>query len=382
MPEKIVHVVVATNEWEKDGLRYRRHRLAEYLKKQDSTDEVIWLCPSSTNYRGEFKQLGNGVKQYGLKDVLPNKAARFFRYNDSLFYSSQLKKLAEYLKQKPHKTFLWYTFPGFPKVKNLLKWDKVMYDCSDLWAAPIAGSKSLVTKAREGSILQAENQVLDRADVVFCTSEYLGEKVREKNKKAPVHVIENGVEFEKFQNAGPLSNVKMLEMQRPILGYIGGIKPKIDFALIKEMAISHKDWSFVFIGPDATNGDKVFREIQQLPNVHWLGSVNPGEVPAYMKHLDVGILPYKDSIYNKAVFPLKLFEYLAVGVPIVGMGLPSTEKYKKDGLFYYASTKEAFIQNCETAVRIRSKNENERIAYAKENDWEAKFANMIEIALK
>ncbi|MGD6967744.1 glycosyltransferase [Rossellomorea vietnamensis] len=382
MSEKIIHVVVATNEWEKDGLRYRRHRLAEFLNKQEMTEEVIWLCPSSSNYKGEFKLLGNGVKQYGLKDVLPNKAARFCRYNDSLFYSRELSKLSAYLTKKQGKKYVWYTFPGFPKVKELLKWEKVMYDCSDLWAAPIAGSKNIVTKLREGSILQAENQILERADVVYATSDYLGEKVLEKRKNAPVHVIENGVEFEKFLNAPPLTDSRLLEMKRPILGYIGGIKPKIDFSLIKEMALNHKQWNFVFIGPDATNGDKVFKEIQQLPNVHSLGSIDPEEVPAYMKHLDAGILPYKESIYNKAVFPLKLFEYLAVGVPIVGMGLPSTTKYEKEGLFYYAHTKAEFIENCEKAVSIRYEQEKARISYAEENDWDEKFGSMLHLALK
>jgi teichuronic acid biosynthesis glycosyltransferase TuaH len=371
--KEVVHVIVATNEYFKDGLRYRRHRLAEYLKQQSSTKEVIWVCPSDDKYGDSLTTLENGIKQYGIKDLLPNRSARFMRYYD-MFYMRRLAGLKKILNQYKSQTkHLWFTFPGYPGMFNLMSWDKVVYDCSDLWAAPIGGKKSLKSKLREESILGAENRIIDRADIIFCTSDYLGEKIKEKSGNTPVQVIENGVEFHNFQQAKPLNDERLKKLSRPILGYVGGVKPKTDFEVVKKIASAHPNWNIVFIGPDGTNGDKLFKNVLELKNVYWLGSVNPSDVPSYMKYLDVGIMPYKDSIYNRAVFPLKLFEYLAVGVPVVGKGLPSTKKYVKEELYYYADNNDEFLLKCEKASSERNLFIHDRVDYAKENDWAQKF---------
>ncbi|MCY9413064.1 glycosyltransferase, partial [Bacillus haynesii] len=68
-------------------------------------------------------------------------------------------------------------------------------------------------------------------------------------------------------------------------------------------------------------------------NVIWTGPAAPSEVPAYMNVVDIGIMPYKPSPYNNAVFPLKLFEFLAAGKPVAGMNLPSTKKVEQEHVY-------------------------------------------------
>ncbi|MFB8735907.1 glycosyltransferase [Bacillus sp. SL00103] len=94
-----------------------------------------------------------------------------------------------------------------------------------------------------------------------------------------------------------------------VLGFIGGIKPKLDFDMMAEGARMRPDWTFLFVGPDGTNGDPSFQHALKLPNVIWTGAVAPEEVPAYMKLIDVGMMPYKQSPYNRCVPFLKFTNF-------------------------------------------------------------------------
>ncbi|MDI5791349.1 hypothetical protein PO124_31960 [Bacillus licheniformis] len=93
-----------------------------------------------------------------------------------------------------------------------------------------------------------------------------------------------------------------------VLGFIGGIKPKLDLSSSKKLP-EQKRVDILFVGPDGTNGDEDFKALLEEDNVIWTGPAAPSEVPAYMNVVDIGIMPYKPSPYNNAVFPLKLFEF-------------------------------------------------------------------------
>lgn len=71
--EAIIHVIVATAEWGKDQLRYRRHRLAEFLAAQEETKEVIWVCPAPRAQGKEFQEVHSGIRQFAVKDLLQKK---------------------------------------------------------------------------------------------------------------------------------------------------------------------------------------------------------------------------------------------------------------------------------------------------------------------
>jgi len=385
--KKNIHVIVATGVWNLDNLRYRRHRLAEYLTKLDHTAEVIWVCPSAGGKNDQFIMLENGIKEFHVPDLHKNRLFRFARYFD-LFNQKHLNKLVQYLKSKSeYNHYLWYTFPGFPYLGYAHNWTKVTYDCSDLWATSMTGSKNIVLKLREESILSAEKRIINRADTVYCTSDFLHDNVLKVNgvDKDKVMTLENGVEFDLFTNVDTLNRDNDLSISsKPVLGFIGGIKPKLDFALLNSVMKSRPDWDLLLVGPDGTNGDEEFIALKSLNNVKWIDKVPPSEVPAYMKKIDIGILPYKQSVYNQAVFPLKLFEFLAVGKPVVGMNLPSTRKYAESNVFEYIDdvTTSNFISKCEKLLDQKDINIERRIDIAKEKDWNIIFNKMVNGVLK
>ncbi|WP_394356249.1 teichuronic acid biosynthesis protein TuaH [Bacillus changyiensis] len=374
--DKVIHIVVATGEWGQDQLRYRRHRLAEFLAQQKATKQVIWVCPSEKVSSDSFTQLENGIKQFAVKDFLKKKIFRFARYQD-IFYQKKLIPLFQWLNTnaQENKVCLWYTFPGFPGLASLYHWDQVIYDCSDLWTAPISGKQNLLLQFRQKVIFEAENRIIKAANTVFCTSDYLYDNIidRLKGEEKPVFTIENGVEYDVFALNHEKADI-LNGRDGTVLGFIGGIKPKLDFKLVKKTAETNKDWIFLFVGPDGTNGDPDFKELLQLDNVIWTGPVAPTDVPAYMNVVDIGIMPYKPSPYNNAVFPLKLFEFLASGKPVVGVNLPSTKKVEKKHIYRHLAGSDPvhFTSVCEELERSQHDpiHVKDRKDMAREKDWQ------------
>lgn len=382
---KTVHVIVAAGEWGRDGLRYRRHRLAEYLQKQPETKDIVWLCPSPHITEDSYSSLPNGIRQVTITDIMPHKIFRFGRYMD-IFYQSKLRSLLFYLNQgkSDYEIQLWYTFPGFPLLADLFPWDQVIYDCSDLWSSPMSGKNSALSSLRQRIISGAENRIIQKADVIFCTSEFLREKVVEKRGNTDqVHVFENGVEFSLFaQEEEKASNVLPKDFTGSVLGFIGGIKPKLDFSLIAEVAKQRPNWLFLFVGPDGTGKHSQFQELLALKNVLWTGSIPANEVPKYMNLIDIGMMPYKKSPYNAAVFPLKLFEFLAAGKPVVGVHLPSTKNCVEGDSYTHLETSHSseFLNACERFVESKGSKEQtmRRQELAKRKDWNVIFTRMVE----
>jgi teichuronic acid biosynthesis glycosyltransferase TuaH len=380
-----IHVIVAAGEWEHDGLRYRRHRLAEYLQKQPETKDVVWLCPSPQITEDAYSVLPNGIQQVLITDIMPHKIFRFGRYMD-VFYQSKLRSLLFYLKQVEgkYRIQLWYTFPGFPLLSDLVAWDQVIYDCSDLWSSPMNGKNSALSSLRQRIISGAENRIIQKADVIFCTSEVLRDKVAEKRGNTEqVHVFENGVEFSLFAQEEEMANGILPEdFNGSVLGFIGGIKPKLDFTLIAEVAKQRPNWLFLFVGPDGTGKQSQFQELLALKNVLWVGSIPAKEVPKYMNLIDIGIMPYKKSPYNAAVFPLKLYEFLAAGKPVVGVHLPSTKKCVEEATYTHleSSRPSEFLNTCERLLASKDSSDQalRRQEIAKGKDWNVIFKRMLE----
>lgn len=385
MGQKNIHVIVATGKWDQDNLRYRRHRFAEFLQAHPDTEEVIWVCPTPDPQKDQFLKLPNGIVQYTVQDIHSHKIFRFGRYFD-FFYNSKLDKIKEYLKSKSqYHLNLWFTFPGFPGMLDIVKWDKTTYDCSDLWASSITGNDNVILKLREKSIANAERRIVTLCKNIICTSDYLHDNlIKTYDVKKTINVLENGVEYELFNKAND-SEAKIKTTDQPTLGFIGGIKPKLDFNLLKQVMELRKEWKLLLVGPDGTNMNTEFKGLLNLPNVTYTGKVSPQEVPSYMEKIDIGVLPYKASEYNNAVFPLKLFEYLAAEKPVVGVNLPSTKKYTQQGVFEYLEENDPnqMVAICEAFIKDKDNIEllNKRKELSKEHDWENIFSKLYQIVI-
>ena len=142
--------------------------------------------------------------------------------------------------------------------------------------------------------------------------------------------------------------------------------------LLEQVFRARSEWSLVMVGP-VGGGDPGTRvdPLQELPNVHFLGVRRREEVPAYLKGFDVCLLPSRLNRYTRHMFPLKFFEYLATGKPVVMTLLPSLEEYRSMAYVAEADDALAFERSIERALEEPAGDPVRRIRIeeARKHDW-------------
>ena len=162
--------------------------------------------------------------------------------------------------------------------------------------------------------------VVREADVVLVSHEVLAE--RHRHEAPDLLVVENGVDVVAFSSPRPRPGD--LPDAAPIVGYHGAISYWFDVELVTETARRRPEWTFVLVGPLVEPYDhEALERLSRLPNVHLLGERPSDEIPAYVRCFDVGLVPFRLDRMTEAVSPLKMYEYLAAGVPVVATPLPA-----------------------------------------------------------
>lgn len=172
----------------------------------------------------------------------------------------------------------------------------------------------------ERPVQRREAELLKRSDVTFIHSPGLWDR-KASLARNPVRAP-NGVNFAVYANP-QAEPADLRAIGHPRIGYVGVIRLFLDLPLLLELARLHPAWSFVFVGPTRVLQEDLsaYQEMRSLPNVHFLGHRPKETLAAYTQHLDVGIMPYDVDDYTKYIYPLKLHEYLAAGLPTVGTNI-------------------------------------------------------------
>jgi teichuronic acid biosynthesis glycosyltransferase TuaH len=379
---KTTHVIIGGHEYE-HNIPHREHRLANYLFERSSTNKIVWISIGS-----EFKLNNKGSKRFlEMKVPALHMAARIplkfiNRFGFDLYNERRIEP--NITNQLGQNNILWYYSPYLTFLSNRDSlWNMIVYDCSDNHTT--TGWKYEHNK-RVDELLKdrllahfrqwSENEILENVDTVFASSEYLYEKL-DRHTDAPIYLEETGVDFDKFRTNNKYSRVE--EINPPRLGFVGKLKRKIDYEVLAELAEENPSWSLVIVGPK-TGVDIDY--LLNIPNVTWIKAVDPDEVPMVMNSLDVGLMPYRDIEYNKAVFPLKFYEYLASGLPVVGCGLPSTEQYTQEGVYLHTSNNLSDFSNACSQVLSWENNAETRKTIAAQADWSSKFDRMYKYVSK
>jgi glycosyltransferase involved in cell wall biosynthesis len=213
----------------------------------------------------------------------------------------------------------------------------------------------------EEDIKRMEAWFVDKADLVITTSEALAEKAERIKKGVRIRVIGNGVDYDFFNN-GP--KVRPLEFKglEKIIGYVGTISEWIDFELVDYLAENRPDLNFIFVGPIRA------KRLPLKKNIRFIDTIDYEKVPAYCNGFDVCLIPFQRGEFADAVNPVKLFEYLALGKPVVSSYMRELERYKD--VIYLAGDKEDFLTNVEIALDEKDDRIRElRRDIARRNDW-------------
>lgn len=224
----------------------------------------------------------------------------------------------------------------------------------------------------EAPVDPSEARVISMVDEVFIISPAM----MEKKGKINLHttLISHGVDYKAYATPAP-EPMDIASIPHPRIGYSGFLKKQLDWSLLLQLATMHPEWSFVFVG--AQKHDEIgslIGELSRRPNVYFLGAKPVKELAYYPQHFDACIMPYQMDDYTKFIFPLKLYEYLASGRPVVGSPIRSLLDYAH--VVKLARTPEEWSEALTSSLAPRAGSDEQakiRCAVAQENDWSAQI---------
>ncbi|WP_443735494.1 glycosyltransferase [[Ruminococcus] lactaris] len=235
----------------------------------------------------------------------------------------------------------------------------------------------LIAPGRLDMILERhEFLIKDPATYVIATATRLYENVRKINPAAKTALISNGAECEKFppdQKTEEKEYLSWLRSDSVKAGYYGAMASWVDYDLLKALA-DHPKIQIILIGIEH---DASLQEsgILEYKNVRFLGKRPYEELAGYAHFFDVCMIPFVVNDITESTSPVKLFEYMAMGKPVVATSLPECKKYE---LVKIADTKEDFVEDVlKLAEKGKSEDFQSRLMEcARANDWKAKAAEL------
>ncbi|MBA3767515.1 MAG: glycosyltransferase [Acidobacteria bacterium] len=252
-----------------------------------------------------------------------------------------------------------YVFiPSAALIAGSLGEELVVYHCVDEYAA--------FSDIQAGPILEMENQLLRRADLVITSAELLYQSKSQLNPNTVL--VRHGVDYMHFRRALDPETVVPEELARlphPRIGFFGLIADWVDLDLMAYVARAFPTGSVVFVGKSITD----ISALEQLPNVHFLGRKPYADLPAYCKGFDVAVMPFRINELTLNANPLKVREYLAAGLQVVSTPIPEVEVL---GLCRIASTPEAFVREIEAALAEGPGPNAERSEAIRSESWESR----------
>lgn len=230
---------------------------------------------------------------------------------------------------------------------------RVVYDCLD---------EHTGFDTNGPAMLSQEQPLIAASDLVLTTARVLYEKCAPAARRCLL--LPNAADFEQFQRAGQAA--VLTDLTGPIIGYFGALADWFDTEFVRQAATVHPEWQIVLIG---ANAGIDLRGLERLPNIHLLGEQPYKLLPSYLQRFDAAVIPFKVNTLTRATNPVKLYEYLSLGKPVVAADLPELEPHQ--GLLYPASTAAEFVQQLEHALAERDPARTAaRVQLAQRNTWE------------
>ena len=269
---------------------------------------------------------------------------------------------------------LWLTSPDQGDMLRLIPHRLAIYHLVDDYTAYEADYAS---PERLEYIAAQHRDVLRRADAVICTHPNLVQQAREHAQR--VFLVPNGVDWPLFQRAlsCPYLPPDVEEIPHPRVGYVGVINDKIDLPLLRALVDADPSLHLILVGPVQLRHYRQDLPLLEHPRIHRLGFRPPERLPLYMRGLDVGLMPYRLNRWTAHVDPLKLYEYMAVGLPVVSTPIPAVERVAD---LVYIGEGEDFVRAVGRALGEQDPEIRERRrAFARENAWDRRVNAVREI---
>ena len=281
--------------------------------------------------------------------ILPFPGSRLVeRVNRDLLAAQLRPALARLAMSAP---ILWTSLPSAVCALGAFGERAVVYYCGDDFGALVG--------VDHAAAIDLERRLVERADVIFTSHQTL---VARFPPERTVY-LPHGVDVDHFSTL--TSRAVDMPTGRPIAGFYGSISDWIDVELVANAARALSDWWFVLVGGVHTD----ISDLENLENVRLLGPRRHDELPAYIQHWTVALIPFRDTPQIRAADPLKLREYLASGTPIAATAFPALAPFKE--LVSIAHDRDRFADAIRAAAADKDKASLRQAAVA-DQTWNAR----------
>jgi glycosyltransferase involved in cell wall biosynthesis len=331
-----------------------KKRLAVIQKKQDGLEQVtdnFW-----TYYPDQSIASINWMKPTSVFSI-------FNRINNKRFAGS----IKRAIKQLGFKNYILFNdsemFKAF-YLKELLHPDVSIYYSRDFMLGVDYWKK-------HGTTL--EPQLIAKSDLCVANSTYLADYCRQYNAKS--YYVGQGCDLSLFNSAEGFEIPEDIRLiNNPIIGYVGALQSiRLDMDIIAYIATKRPDWSIVLVGPE----DDEFKagKLHSIPNIHFLGSKDGSQLPAYINMFNVCINPQLVNEITIGNYPRKIDEYLAMGKPVVATLTRAMEIFSQHT--YLGKDKEAYVTLIQKALdEDDAALQQKRKDFAASHTWENNVAEI------
>lgn len=219
-----------------------------------------------------------------------------------------------------------------------------------------------------------EQEFIPLVDGVITTSP--GLYSAKKSEHARVALVRNGVDFDLFYRAYSLRALRADGPRKPVIGYVGSIDDRIDYRLLDELYRALPDANFHFVG--RVMDENLISDWRKRDRVHFFGSQSVDSLPDFLAKFDVALIPFVSNEFTKGIYPLKINEYLAAGLPVVSTEFADLSDFKDTVALSsdpeeFVSAVRSYIEEDHPAARLA------RTEVAENNSWKARATTFKQI---
>jgi glycosyltransferase involved in cell wall biosynthesis len=329
---------------------------------------------STRSFRGIVRPVEEspGVRRLVAPNVAPR--ARAYAPAGRINAAATAVAVRRAARTLPHPVVLWVYDPWAAELIGACGEDASLYDCVDDY-----GAIGLYSQRERELAALGDAAAARRADVVAVTTRALYDRHAAVNPET--RLVPNAADVEHFAaTADRLVPAEIAALEQPVLGFAGNLMgEKVDLDLLAAVADARPHWTLLLVGPATADVRGHVETLAARPNVVWLGPRPYDELPAYVARFDVALCPNLWNAYGRSCFPLKLYEYLAAGKPVVATGTPDLAGMEPDVRLVRGV--EQFVEAVDAALAENSEPDvRRRTARAALSTWESRTTQLLELA--
>jgi len=367
------------NDWNTDN-RTSSHHIARRLARQH---EVYYVeCPGLRAPRGggrDFRKILQKLRKFlaGSKEVasglrvqtilqVPLHRFALVRWLNARLIHWSIRWMM--WRRGIRRPILWFVVPHMASLVGQLGESLSVYYCIDDYAS--------LPDVDVAAVRSMDNVLTRKCDLVFVASDTLLAAKAALNPHT--YYSPHGVDAEHFARArasdGSVPD-DVRSLPRPVIGFFGLIERWIDVDLVAYLAKKRPDWMFLMIGRVALPA----ADVPQLANLHFIGQRRYEELPRYGRLFSAAIMPFKLTKESWHANPLKLREYLAMGLPVVSVAIPEADKFAD--VIEIAHNREEFLAQLDKVIQQPDSQEaaKRRMDRVASLSWEARVAEVLRL---